>query len=287
MDNEIPTQIASEADAFTHDDDSFNSSTYVNIVLTSNEKKQSFPVHDHNRSSSVSTVLTEKNKVTPNKSTLSSTGRVLASDSKAQLYTSNQNNDKKRKYHPDHDTSRAYGENLRLSEITTQTKEKSKHWFPKAKEIFDNKVKANINTVSFDGIKRVSYENEQQNLEIDISPDNYCQDCGQLHEHCHLKVHGNYIKKKIFTTYRDKSELCGTDHILSSIQEAYNESRRVDYCNRFRFYDATDENVPGCVQRLACKLVSNVQELRQASIINREIKNGIVQLIRAKRFRRA
>ena len=148
-------------------------------------------------------------------------------------------------------------------------------------------MKANINTVSFDGIKRVSYENEQQNLEIDISPDNYCQDCGQLHEHCHLKVHGNYIKKKIFTTYRDKSELCGTDHILSSIQEAYNESRRVDYCNRFRFYDATDENVPGCVQRLACKLVSNVQELRQASIINREIKNGIVQLIRAKRFRRA
>ena len=45
--------------------------------------------------------------------------------------------------------------------------------------------------------------------------------------------------------------------------------------------------MPGCVEELGWNLVNTVQGLRGAAKTNQDVKEGIVQYIRAKRFRRA
>ena len=88
------------------------------------------------------------------------------------------------------------------------------------------------------------------------------------------------------SVYQNKANLFAPEHIMKTVTQAYNESRRVDVCTRFRFYDITEEPMPGCVEELGNVLVSTVKELRGITRNNQEMKDGIVQYIRAKRFKR-
>ena len=181
----------------------------------------------------------------------------------------------------------SYQSELRLCDISSSTEAQAKKWFPQAKSLFNEKMKASINTVSFQGLpKERNAAADVHKLEIDISQDDYCEHCLQTHEFCHKKVHMNYVIKKVFTVYQHRADMCASEHIMGTIRQAYNESRRVDVCTRFRFYDIKEEPMPGCVEELGKKLVSTVKELRGATRTNQDIKDGIVQYIRAKRFRR-
>ena len=290
---EEPTQLLShsEDDVLTQGEEPTDNKS-VPISFNNIERETCNETEAHDTESSIAAIVTaiHSNKITPIK-TKGSHSSVSDAQARRENHTlCDKISDKKRKSTFEHteltDDSDIYSE-LRLSEISTQTTERSKAWFPTARAAFNEKARANINPVSFNGIKRRQYQNESTKLEIEISPDTYCSGCKQLHEHCHLKVHSNYIRKKLFATYRDQSELYGKVHIMASVKDAYNECRRVDYCNRFRFYDTTEEDLPGCLERIGNQLVSTVQELRNACIINGEVKEGIVQLLRTKRFRRA
>ena len=181
----------------------------------------------------------------------------------------------------------SYQSELRLCDISTSTESKAKKWFPQAKSLFNDKMKASINTVSFQGLpKEKNAGADVHKLEIDLSQDDYCKHCLQTHAFCHKKVHTNYIVKKVFTVYQHRTDMGASEEIMGTIRQAYNESRRVDICTRFGFYDIKEEPMPGCVEEIGKKLVSTVKELRGAAKTNQDIKDGIVQYIRAKRFRR-
>ena len=109
-------------------------------------------------------------------------------------------------------------------------------------------MKANIKTVSYHGLVKKRYAGEAQNIEIYISQDDYCKHCLQTHEHCHKKVHADYIRNKIFSVFKDRVDMCGSEHIVGTIKQVYNESRKMDICACFRFYDTTEEKMPGCVE---------------------------------------
>ena len=180
----------------------------------------------------------------------------------------------------------SYHSELRICDVSTTTEAKAKNWFPKAKSLYNEKVKASINIVGFQGLSKETHACGVNNIEIDLSEREYCKHCLRTHDFYHKAVHMNYIRKKVLTVYQNKANLFAPEHIMKTVTQSYNESRRVDVCTRFKFYDITEETMPGCVEELGKALVNTVNELRGITRNNQEMKDGIVQYVRAKRFRR-
>ena len=81
-------------------------------------------------------------------------------------------------------------------------------------------------------------------LEKEIDEKLYCESCKQLHEYCHRKVFSDYIKKKVFYEYKNKTSSPKTDEIQAEIKEGYNEKCKVDVHGQFNFYDGAVYPLP-------------------------------------------
>ena len=124
-------------------------------------------------------------------------------------------------------------------------------------------------------------------LEIEMDKETYCPDCKQLLDHCHRRVYSDYIKKKLFFKFANITRQPECDEVLTAFQAAYNEVRRVSFHQKFNFYDGAELEVPDCMYKYQWDLVHMIEEIVEGCKINKETKDGIVQLIKAKRLRKA
>ena len=165
---------------------------------------------------------------------------------------------------------------------------KKKPFFNAANEEFQKQMRRNINPVSFIGKKEETalentvspkLEGEQVPLEKDMDKTLYCTACKQLHEYCHRRKYSDYIKKKIFFEYKNKTTNPEPDEIQAVIKEGYNEKRKVEVHSEFKFYDGAVYPLPNCLYGFSWELVHMVNELTGCTRINCNTKNGIVEFI--------
>ena len=180
----------------------------------------------------------------------------------------------------------------------TEPNLKKKPYFEAADEIYNESMKTNLNRVSFVGKTLLSSDHARQRLaetshlvttpiEISMNTDLYCKDCKQLSDFCHRKVYSDYIKKKVFYEYANITVQPECDAVLKKCKDCYNEIRRVCYHQKFNFYDGAEQELPPCLYAFSWEIVHMTQEIIEGAKINNETKDGIVQLIAAKRLRRA
>ena len=176
---------------------------------------------------------------------------------------------------------------------------KKKPYFEAADKCYKESLKTNINMVSFQGktmftslhadesIVNTKTYLKSASLEIEMDKETYCPDCQQLLDHCHRRVYSDYIKKKLFFKFANITRQPECDEVLTAFQAAYNEVRRVSFHQKFNFYDGAELEVPDCMYKYQWDLVHMIEEIVEGCKINKETKDGIVQLIKAKRLRKA
>ena len=287
QDYDVPTQIVKEdGTVYTNNSDQDEEPEAADVKIddtitaSASSSATSSTCTSYTKNNCNSSTCTS-NTVTPNSCKFRSTSKTAPE--------SDEIHSKKRNSYEDEETeNKRLRRNLRSSDASGLTHEQTKNWMPRARRIFNEKLRSSVNPVSFEGRRESTRQRDSNELEVDMCEADYCPGCQQVHERCHLKVHAHYIQKKIFVMYKDTSSPLagGADSIMANIKTAYNESRRVDYCKRFRIYDAQEEELPTCLLPLANKVVTSVKEVAQACKINAEIRQGIVQMLRAKRFRR-
>lgn len=183
----------------------------------------------------------------------------------------------------------------RASNIAVKTNHVYDHtaapFYDAAQELLKTTFSASINSASFTGRNNLSSKNVPKSyqgiLEIEMDSSLYCRHCKQLKKnYCHRVVYSDYIKKKLFSMYSNKGRQPGIDEFTEKMTEAYNEARRVNYHRKFNFYDAVHYEMPGCLAKYSMEIVRLMQEVVEATKINDETREGVIQMIKAKRHRK-
>ena len=182
------------------------------------------------------------------------------------------------------------------SRITTQSgNPRDKPWYEAAATQFQQNMRSSINPVSFEGRKTLTSKwnstadkngNDITPLEVDIDPFLYCEHCKQLNTHCHKRCYKDYILKKLFFMYSNKTEQPTLEQIKAEVFIAYNERRKVMDHEKFGFYDGVDWELPKCIKDYCTEIAKLIKEVVVATRINNETREGNVQMLRAKRFRK-
>ena len=94
------------------------------------------------------------------------------------------------------------------------------------------------------------------------------------------------MRTTLFSMYSNKVRQPGSDEFREKMTEAYNEARRVNYHRKFNFYDAVHYEMPGCLAKYSMEIVRLMQEVVEATKINDETREGVIQMIKAKRHRK-
>lgn len=124
-------------------------------------------------------------------------------------------------------------------------------------------------------------------IQTDIDPKLFCKHCKQLNTHCHKHIYSDYITKKLFSIYSNKLEGPGYNDMKKEMVIAYNEKRRCNYYDRFGFYDSANVDLPWCLEYHSFTIAKMIQEVVVATKINHETREGIIQLLCAKKFHKA
>ena len=168
-------------------------------------------------------------------------------------------------------------------------------WCTVANKMYKDYLETNINPISFTGKNKITStanglteaKKGTHELERVIDPSLYCRHCKQLNDHCHFKVFGDYIQKKLFFNYANKTDYPGKIQIYKECKEAYNEMRRVVFYQKFHFYDGAEVDLPYCLICLQYDMEDMIKHLVRATNINNQTMRGVVHCIRAKRSRQA
>ena len=75
--------------------------------------------------------------------------------------------------------------------------------------------------------------------------------------------------------------------IYNECQEAYNEMRKVVFYQKFKFYNGAEYELPYFLVKQAYDVERMVETLVKATVINDEMRKGVVECLRAKRSRMA
>ena len=105
----------------------------------------------------------------------------------------------------------------------------------------------------------------------------------RVNNHCHFKLYGDYIKKKLFFLYTKKKVYPGNTVVYKQCQEAYNEKHWVNFHDMFGFYDGAECELPYCLTKQAYKIETLIKNIVKATNINNETRRGVVQCICIKR----
>ena len=183
----------------------------------------------------------------------------------------------------------------KIGTILGTSKAREKPWYKDAERRFKESMSMNLNKVSYLGKKQISStynhrtvsESADEPLETNIDPKLYCKHCKQLNVHCHNRIYSDYITKKMFSMYSNKIDNPGYDKMKKQMELAYNEKRRCNYYDRFEFYDSAHAELPWYLEYQSFTIAKMIQEVVVATRINHETREGVVKLLRAKRFRKA
>ena len=122
-------------------------------------------------------------------------------------------------------------------------------------------------------------QKDTEALEVAMNEDEYCHSCNQRVEYCCRKVYADCMKKKVFFIYWNTVVHPDSETVTEEIKDVYNKKCRVEYHNKFNFYDGAYLALPNCLYGFACELTHIVNELVECTKINRETREGIVSLI--------
>lgn len=154
-------------------------------------------------------------------------------------------------------------------------------------KLYSKYVKGNTNNISIAGNKNITKASLEDTIEIEMDHNLFCHGCKQIKEYCHDTKYSDYCMKKMVFMYRNYQKDYSEEEVKSNFTFAYNEIRRIDIYNRFKFYDGHMDNIPGCLECCLDEAQILVSNLKFTVDTNEATKKGIVEYLRAKRFRRA
>ena len=147
---------------------------------------------------------------------------------------------------------------------------------------FTDKVKGNVCQFAISTRDNICTRTVKVNKDM---TEPFCYKCGQCMTFCHQLRHEQFCIKKLLFEYKNEIDLVTNRKIEVSFKDAYNESRRADVFHRFKFYDGTIEEVPGCLVQAQDEMIRMIENMRIISINNLQNKKGITEFVMARGHR--